>query len=328
MAHVTMTARTPDRACEVAGRVFHAHRLEPRVGSGFTFSLTSDTVGPITVGELTYGAGVAIRTAEYRTAYQVNHALEGTLRTSSGSERREITERWAAVYRPDRPTAIAGWERPATMLAVKILRDPLERFVESYTGEPRGGEALPLTMSLDTTSPEGRAWRESLRRLRSAARAGIADGPVLRSILVDDCLTALTLAALPGRRGRTTGADTALEAGSAAGRSAYSLAVELMHAAAAEPLTLPLLAAHAGVSGRALQLAFQQHVRTTPMRYLRQVRLDLARRELRRAGADDSVGDIARRAGFGHTGRFAAEYASRFGEHPSDTLRRGCRSAN
>lgn len=319
MAQVTMTTRTPDQACELAGRVFHAHRLEPRADRGFTFSLTSDTVGPITVGELRYGSGVAIRTAEYRTAYQVNQAVEGTLRTSSGSERREISERHAAVYRPDRPTVIAGWERPATMLAVKILRDPLERFVESYTGESWSGEALPLTMSLDTTSPEGRAWRESLRRLRSAARAGIADGPLLRSILVDDCLTALTLAALPSPARGPRGA--------AAGRSAYSLAVEMIHAAAAEPLTLPLLAAHAGVSGRALQLAFQQHVRTTPMRYLRQVRLDLARRELRRAGADDSVGDVARRAGFGHTGRFAAEYATRFGEHPSDTLRRGRRSA-
>ncbi|WP_378144414.1 AraC family transcriptional regulator [Cnuibacter sp. UC19_7] len=318
MAHVTMSARTPDEACELAGRVFHAHRLEPRVSGGFAFSMTSDTVGPITVGELRYGSGVAIRTAEYRTAYQVNQAVEGTLRTSSGSERSEISERRAAVYRPDRPTVIAGWERPATMLAVKIQRTPLEQFVDSFMGEPRGGDPLPFVMSLDTTTVAGRAWRDSLRRLRSAARAGIAESAVLRSVLVDDCFTALTRAALRGP-GETGGSAQA----PAAGRSAYSRALELIHAAAAEPLTLPLLAAYAGVSGRALQLAFQQHLHTTPMRYLRQVRLDRARRELRRGDEGDGVGEVARRAGFGHTGRFAAEYAVRFGESPSETLRRG-----
>ena len=57
------------------------------------------------------------------------------------------------------------------------------------------------------------------------------------------------------------------------------------------------------------------------MRWLRELRLQGARADLRRG--DGSVADIALRWGFGHFGRFAADYARRFGEAPSRTLRQG-----
>jgi AraC family ethanolamine operon transcriptional activator len=56
------------------------------------------------------------------------------------------------------------------------------------------------------------------------------------------------------------------------------------------------------------------------MRWLREVRLQGAHADLSRA--DGSVADIALRWGFAHFGRFAAEYARRFGRSPSQTLRR------
>jgi transcriptional regulator GlxA family with amidase domain len=74
------------------------------------------------------------------------------------------------------------------------------------------------------------------------------------------------------------------------------------------------------VSLRTLSAGFQACHGTSPMRWLREVRLQGAHADLSRA--DGSVADIALRWGFAHFGRFAAEYARRFGQSPSRTLRR------
>jgi AraC-like DNA-binding protein len=63
-------------------------------------------------------------------------------------------------------------------------------------------------------------------------------------------------------------------------------------------------------------------VGTPPMAYLRQVRMARAHEEL--LGADPgrtTASAVARKWGFGQYGRFAADYARRFGRKPSDTLR-------
>lgn len=57
--------------------------------------------------------------------------------------------------------------------------------------------------------------------------------------------------------------------------------------------TLADLARLAGTSARSLQYGFQERYGTTPMRYLRQVRLDRARDDL--AQAYGSVADVAYR---------------------------------
>jgi AraC-like DNA-binding protein len=91
----------------------------------------------------------------------------------------------------------------------------------------------------------------------------------------------------------------------------------------AEPLTVGAIAAAAGVIERTLQAAFQSEVGTTPMAYVRARRLERVRAELADAAPTDyvSVTAIASRWGFGHLGRFAADYKARFGESPSQTLR-------
>jgi AraC-like DNA-binding protein len=62
------------------------------------------------------------------------------------------------------------------------------------------------------------------------------------------------------------------------------------------------------------------------MAHLRALQLELARNELARAGPDrGSVTSVALAHGFGSLSRFAADYKSRFGESPSETIRRNDR---
>lgn len=80
------------------------------------------------------------------------------------------------------------------------------------------------------------------------------------------------------------------------------------------------VAAAAGCSVRALQYAFRRFRDTTPHAALMQARLELARAAL--AHGEASTTSIARCYGFTNAGRFAAAYAGRFGETPSETRRR------
>lgn len=88
------------------------------------------------------------------------------------------------------------------------------------------------------------------------------------------------------------------------------------------PITVSDLCAHIRVSRRTLQYAFQDELGTNPARYLRNMRLNGARREIRRQTDEHtSLADIAAHWGFWHPSRFAAEYKTLFGELPSATLK-------
>jgi AraC-like DNA-binding protein len=89
-----------------------------------------------------------------------------------------------------------------------------------------------------------------------------------------------------------------------------------------QPLTVAQIAEAARLSVRALQLGFQREFELTPTAYLREVRLDAARRELVGADGGARVADVALRWGFANPGRFAALYRARFGESPGATVRR------
>ncbi|GAB3938340.1 helix-turn-helix transcriptional regulator [Micromonospora vulcania] len=78
----------------------------------------------------------------------------------------------------------------------------------------------------------------------------------------------------------------------------------------------------AAVSVRAVQLAFRRHLGTTPMAYLRRIRLDRAHHDLVRADPHrDTVSAIASRWGFANHSRFTARYHASYGVPPRETLK-------
>lgn len=101
-------------------------------------------------------------------------------------------------------------------------------------------------------------------------------------------------------------------------------AVAFALARGAEPVTVSELCAKTRVSRRMLNYCFQDVLNTNPVHYLKAIRLNGVRRDLRQADPVPGViRDVAGRWGFWHFSRFASEYRSLFGELPSDTLCRG-----
>ncbi|MDL2410481.1 helix-turn-helix domain-containing protein [Rhizobium calliandrae] len=100
-------------------------------------------------------------------------------------------------------------------------------------------------------------------------------------------------------------------------------AIEYMHANISSPMGVADIAEAAGTSVRALQAAFQQFKDTTPLNYLRAIRLEGARKALTDPANSQSVAEVARSWGFSHMGRFAALYHQSFGEMPSKAAKLG-----
>jgi AraC-like DNA-binding protein len=83
----------------------------------------------------------------------------------------------------------------------------------------------------------------------------------------------------------------------------------------AETISVEALARHCEVSWRTLQTAFGEYRGVTPVAYIRNLRLDHARRLMMEG--DAAVKDIAASAGFHSATTFALEFRKRFGMQPS-----------
>jgi transcriptional regulator GlxA family with amidase domain len=83
-------------------------------------------------------------------------------------------------------------------------------------------------------------------------------------------------------------------------------------------ITAADIAAACPTTLRAVQLAFQRHLDTTPMAYLRRARLQNAHRDLLAAGPErTTVTAVAYRWGFNGASRFAAAYRRAYGTTPA-----------
>ena len=90
----------------------------------------------------------------------------------------------------------------------------------------------------------------------------------------------------------------------------------------ADPITLTRLEQLSGFSRRSLQYAFMRRFGLTPMQWLREQRLTLARTHLSNADCRTTVIRVALSCGFAGAGTFSRHYLGRFGESPSATLAR------
>ena len=99
-------------------------------------------------------------------------------------------------------------------------------------------------------------------------------------------------------------------------------ACELMLTHSDEPLSILEVCSRLGTSRRKLNYCFQDVLGTSPVKYLRSLRLNGVRRSLRQAKPGVTVQDVASHWGFWHLSQFAQDYKHLFGELPSQTLQR------
>jgi AraC-like DNA-binding protein len=199
-----------------------------------------------------------------------------------------------------------------------ILRPELLAQVAA-TAPGRTARALRFTGDRPLSPAAAAAWSSTLDFVRD----NVTTVPAVQSPLLHGAaarlLAATALSAFPNNSVREPTGEERRDAHPTTLRRAVGFIDDNAHL----DISAADIAAAAHVTIRTLQLAFRRHLDTTPMAYLRRVRLEHAHRELLHADpATATVGAVAARWGIMGHSRFTSQYRAAFGVTPSSTLKR------
>jgi AraC-like DNA-binding protein len=275
-------------------------------------------LGPIAVNSMQYGPGIMVTAPPFGDFYLLQFTLAGGYQLRQGGSCINMPAGSVAIVNPFRAFAKA-WAPGTRQLLIRIDRRLLEREFRAWTGSDKT-ERIEFDLSPVESMAKVGTLTHYIRMLCDdlCNASSHLEHPLVCDRIASALISTL-LVSMPHNRGRD------LEAAATSIAPFFVRRVErFIEENARCAINLEDLAGVAGVSARALQLGFRRFRNTTPMAYLRALRLELARSELARTGREGgSVASVANVCGFGHQGRFAGDYQTRFGESPSQTLRRG-----
>jgi AraC-like DNA-binding protein len=245
--------------------------------------------------------------------------FEGALEIIQGPHRAVVRPGQIVVMTPIGGTTRKRWAGASEMLCIRIDRPTMMKMLADEYGllsdsflefEPQ------IVLDLERV-PTLWNYVRLLWSDLSQPRPCVADSVTARSC--ERTLLLLTVQSFPNNL------STQLERMHAAASPYYVRRVEqYIRAHAAQDITIADMTAVAGVSARSLYYGFERYLGTSPMKYLKRVRLDGARAALRKArSARETVTGVALGAGYGNLNRFCRDYRARFGETPSTTMRNG-----
>ncbi len=292
--------------------------LEP--GTPYEFRFDGVSLGALNVGEAWYNAGIRVGMADLDSCYYVNFPQTGTMHAEHRGSSVEVVPGRGAVYQPVGDIRMHTSDDYGSY-AVRINRHTLENELEARLGRPVR-RPLRLDPRLDLDRGTGRGWAGLVRLLAKEAKAhgDLLTHPIITAPLHDAVVSGLLLTA------RHPYSDLLQRPAGSWGPAPVKRAIDAMDAHPEHPFTPAILAELAGTSVRSLHDNFRRHVGLSPLQYLQQLRLQRAHQDLLRG--DPSfvrVTQTAYRWGFAHLSRFAVAYRARYGESPSQTLRRAMR---
>ncbi|RVX46429.1 AraC-like protein [Nonomuraea polychroma] len=261
---------------------------------------------------LAYGAEIRVEVLELPDFYNIHVPLIGGGRLTVG---RQDVAAPLTIIGP-RQRIDMNWSVDHDVMIIQIPEVLIYRVLEDQLGDAPKKD-MYFEPQVTHESPLGRA----LTALSRPAKAG-QPFPFAASSLAEHHFEQFLLHTLLWSQPHTYSADLG-DPGAPATPAALRRARRFCEEHAAEPITLGDIATAARVSVRTLQHDFRTHLQTTPLAYLRQVRLAHAHADLVRiaqTGARTTVTEVAMRWGFTHLGRFACLYRETYGRSPSSTL--------
>lgn len=315
--YLAFKTRDLDEARERVARVFCPHRLgmvRPRGGVRARQHVAR--LGNLALSYIAYGAEVRIDPGKLGSFFLIHLIHSGRSEIRIGDHALVGSPRLGSVTSPTLALSMQ-WSADCAHLVLKVDRPRLERHLADLLGQMivRPIEFAP---ELPVESGPGAGYRRLVDFVTSELER---DDSLLASPLgIARIEQTLMTALLTAQRSNYSDALEA-QASPAAPRHVVR-AEEYIRTHADRPITVGALADAAGTSARTLFEGFRRFRGITPMALLKAVRLERAHAELESAAPSASVTDVALKWGFVHLGRFAQSYRGRFGELPSETLRR------
>jgi AraC-like DNA-binding protein len=299
---------------EIIGQVYGGVALTTRNRNSTTgFALTHVDAGAFTANSVTLPGDLAFRVRD-EGAVQVTTVIQGTMQAEWAKDTGGYQP--GDVYLRNIPQAEFRAQTHDVRSRSIVLPPSLLHAVAGAEYTP------PAPLRFLSMQPAGAAAQAQWQNTSDYADRVLANPEAAASSLIIGntarLLAATALATFPNTALPSPGARDRSDASPATLRRAIAFIDEHAH----DDIAGAEIAAAAGVTIRAVQLAFRRHLDTTPLGYLRRVRLDYAHRQL--AAADprhESVTAVAYRWGFANSSRFAAYYRQAYGVLPSHTLR-------
>lgn len=239
--------------------------------------------------------------------------ISGSAEVESGAQHIDSGPDVASVLSPEEGTKMR-WSAGNEQLMLRLSRSLVERTLVGHFGHPL---EQPLRFELGFEWRGCAQWRCLLNYLIDCSTQGLDLAQHKLVIAQIEQLAASVLLAshqhnyseaAPSRRGTILPRHV-------------RRAQDYLQAHAHEPVCADQLAQVVSVSVRSLYTGFKEFLGVSPMHYLRDLRMERTRTELM-SGEATNVAGVALRWGFAHMGRFSNDYKQRYGETPSQTLRR------
>lgn len=318
--HEVFCTDDSDEASELVSQLLGPTRLFVRATdpSAFQASLHAIRLRDVSLAHLDFHVGIAIDVPATGDHYTVHMPTNGQALCKYNGTIIQVATYQGIVANPGTNLHLElGDDTP--QILVRIERDALERQLSRMLGRSID-QPVCFDPLFDLTTDEAVRWHGAIQLLssevmtsRSLIQQGLGGGPI-----EDLIISSLLFVQHSNVR------DDLARAARRLGRRSVRLSIDFIERNLSQPISLHDIAHNTHMSARSIQQGFREELGTTPMAYVRERRLERVRAELADAVPNDgvTVTDIAERWGFSHLGNFAVTYRKRFGESPSQTLRR------
>ena len=305
-----------DAARQYIGALFVPHRLEVTgCRQALDVCVSRASIGGVSLLFHRHGASVRVRPELLRSFFLLQIPMSGEAYIKADRQDLYCNPKQGIMISPTLGVDMcfgSGCEQ----LLVRIEKTELERQLEGQLGHGLG-TPLQFSPAVPLDAP-GLQEILALLRLMTASlmeARGMCSSPFARKNMVSLLLSGLLACLDHNYRGELDG-NVPMPGPGYLGKAQEFIAENVREAIGPEDIAVA-----AQVSTRALYAAFRTSLNSTPMRYLRQLRLDKVRDTLRESDSrQTSVTTVAMEYGFQHLGHFCMAYKERFGELPRDTL--------
>jgi AraC-like DNA-binding protein len=304
------TPRADDFERDVAP-LLGAHRLQVRGrATRASFHMRHKPLQRMSLSTVRYGREVGVEVLAARDHWSVSKVISGSVAVGAGASAYRHHEGSWTVYAHDCADAL-DFDASGEVQTLALPLRSLDTALAALLGHPAPRPLRLLHGLIDTPLQRQRLDGIAARLWALDDGADATPGRVLH--LHEELALYELLLALPHDQ-----SDALRQLPRAQGALPVRRAREFLHAHVQAgghgDVALSDVARHAGLGVRALGEAFRRELGVSPMRYLRQLRLDRARLDL--LSGRCSVTEAATRWGFWNLGDFARYYRQRHGELP------------
>lgn len=272
-------------------------------------------LGSIGIGRMSYGGAVTINPGVLDTFALIQMPIYGEERIRLGKQSVLCNPRMGTVINAHTPTLID--HTPNTeKLIIRIDRSLLERHCQQMLGRTLRNQ-IEFDSCLPLNTEAGARWLRMVSWVYDCLSVDEQLSPLMATQL-ESGLVSMLLTNQPNSYSQELCAE-----GPSLAPAFVKRVERYIEDHAHEAISIVDMAEYAGVSSRSLFTGFRRYRNTSPMLYLKEIRLRRVNEELRglRSGSE-TVTAVAFRWGFSHLGHFTTDYKRRFGESPSETLAR------